>query len=787
MAIFTYNFPDELVSNDTKLTKEYGQEYALAMWNEWRSNYHTRSHRLKKYKDYADSKQSIETCKNNLKGKLILDKHINVNWEDRKPFFAMLKRNFYNSVDMSEFAPVVRAIDVHAAKVKNARKEQKLKNFYAKDFIQQTAQFGNPIVPLDEIPDSKEQIDLEEETANPLKKEIAEELVLSAIARDNYFDMIKEMALQDGVEQELYAVRVNTDPIEGIKLNYIKHKNFIHGKTSNKHFTDCRYFGEVKHITVGQLKNIAKLGGTKITDDDIRELLSLNKEEKVTNKLLVKVLFYAFETHFTDVIKKKINRNTNEVRLIDRTKDVGTDKEYNPKMSSDKSEKITETYPVWLEGVMILDGDKNQVLQHGKVFSMPEHKGKILPPFIVCKPREICFMEEVIPQIDSIDLLRYKIIHMRNTLKGNITRLDPDSLAEVTLAGEKQDPKDILSLYFSQYIAFDKSTDDYGDPLYNKRTPVSEVPSVIPYALRELTTQYIQEIQFLQQTFGAFQLDQAKPDPETQGQFELYRNSDNTGMRDYTKSLYTWIVRVFQVISSRLNDIDSFPDLLEKYASELDTEDEDVKTFFREERAKSRFEVYEDMIMTKEEKAEFAQLLNLHVQSGLLDALDVRVLKQIKNPKVAAAKLRLMLMTKQKQQQDFELKKQEQNQNQNVIAAQVGGEEKRKTLQLENQLKTERDKIKFEQDAFLLQKQGEIKIYEAQINAQSKQQREEWNNNFIRDLTIAKKQMDEETRLKAIDKSAENQQQLIKVRKGEINDINEDSSAPQIDLTTLNK
>ena len=787
MAIFTYNFPDELVSNDTKLTKEYGQEYALAMWNEWRSNYHTRSHRLKKYKDYADSKQSIETCKNNLKGKLILDKHINVNWEDRKPFFAMLKRNFYNSVDMSEFAPVVRAIDVHAAKVKNARKEQKLKNFYAKDFIQQTAQFGNPIVPLDEIPDSKEQIDLEEETANPLKKEIAEELVLSAIARDNYFDMIKEMALQDGVEQELYAVRVNTDPIEGIKLNYIKHKNFIHGKTSNKHFTDCRYFGEVKHITVGQLKNIAKLGGTKITDDDIREVLSLNKEEKVTNKLLVKVLFYAFETHFTDVIKKKINRNTNEVRLIDRTKDVGTDKEYNPKMSSDKSEKITETYPVWLEGVMILDGDKNQVLQHGKVFSMPEHKGKILPPFIVCKPREICFMEEVIPQIDSIDLLRYKIIHMRNTLKGNITRLDPDSLAEVTLAGEKQDPKDILSLYFSQYIAFDKSTDDYGDPLYNKRTPVSEVPSVIPYALRELTTQYIQEIQFLQQTFGAFQLDQAKPDPETQGQFELYRNSDNTGMRDYTKSLYTWIVRVFQVISSRLNDIDSFPDLLEKYASELDTEDEDVKTFFREERAKSRFEVYEDMIMTKEEKAEFAQLLNLHVQSGLLDALDVRVLKQIKNPKVAAAKLRLMLMTKQKQQQDFELKKQEQNQNQNVIAAQVGGEEKRKTLQLENQLKTERDKIKFEQDAFLLQKQGEIKIYEAQINAQSKQQREEWNNNFIRDLTIAKKQMDEETRLKAIDKSAENQQQLIKVRKGEINDINEDLSAPQIDLTTLNQ
>ena len=513
----------------------------------------------------------------------------------------------------------------------------------------------------------------------------------------------------------------------------------------------------------------------------------MNKEEKVTNKLLVKVLFYAFETHFTDVIKKKINRNTNEVRLVDRTKDVGTDKEYNPKMSSDKSEKITETYPVWLEGVMILDGDKNQVLQHGKVFSMPEHKGKILSPFIVCKPREICFMEEVISQIDSIDLLRYKIIHMRNTLKGNITRLDPDSLADVTLAGEKQDPKDILSLYFSQYIAFDKSTDDYGDPLYNKRTPVSEVPSVIPYALRELTTQYIQEIQFLQQTFGAFQLDQAKPDPETQGQFELYRNSDNTGMRDYTKSLYTWIVRVFQVISSRLNDIDSFPDLLEKYTSELDTEDEDVKTFFREERAKSRFEVYEDMIMTKEEKAEFAQLLNLHVQSGLLDALDVRILKQIKNPKVAAAKLRLMLMTKQKQQQDFELKKQSQNQNQNIEAVKASYEKDAKLSEQDHIQRLERESIEFDHRMLELQKQGEIKILESANANQNRFQLEEFRKKFESDLTAFKKEQDAKNRQEAINLSYDKQQQLVKLKKGEIDDINEDSSAPQIDLTTLNQ
>ena len=239
-----------------------------------------------------------------------------------------------------------------------------------------------------------------------------------------------------------------------------------------------------------------------------------------------------------------------------------------------------------------------------------------------------------------------------------------------------------MSLYFAQYIAFDKNIDEFTGDVTQRRSGVNEIPSAIPYALRELTTQFIQEIQLLQQTFGAIQYDEAKPDPETQGKFEMYRNSDNTALRDYTKNLYTWIVRVNQVISSRLNDIDTFPNLLERYANELDTEDEDVKKFFLEERKKSRFEVYEDMIMTKEEKADFAQLLNMHVSAGQLDALDIQILKNVRNPKVAAARLRLMLMTKQKQQQDFEMQKMQENQNQNVVAAEVAGEIKQKTLEL---------------------------------------------------------------------------------------------------------
>ena len=59
MAII-YNFPDELVSSEAKLSKEFAREYALAMWNEWDSTYHIRYNKLKKdnkvNEDYFKSK-----------------------------------------------------------------------------------------------------------------------------------------------------------------------------------------------------------------------------------------------------------------------------------------------------------------------------------------------------------------------------------------------------------------------------------------------------------------------------------------------------------------------------------------------------------------------------------------------------------------------------------------------------------------------------------------------------------------------------------------------------------
>ena len=82
--------------------------------------------------------------------------------------------------------------------------------------------------------------------------------------------------------------------------------------------------------------------------------------------------------------------------------------------------------------------------------------------------------------------------------------------------------------------------------------------------------------------------------------------------------------------------------------------------------------------------------------------------------------------------------------------------------------------IKRENDYMLLQKQGEIKIMGTANANQTKMQLEEFRKKFESDLTAFKKEQDRQIRLEGIDASAQNQQQLIKLRKGEIDDINEE-------------
>ena len=187
---------------------------------------------------------------------------------------------------------------------------------------------------------------------------------------------------------------------------------------------------------------------------------------------------------------------------------------------------------------------------------------------------------------------------------------------------------------------------------------------------------------------------------------EPFRLSDNIQLRDITNSLFNATTKVSQNISSRINDALDFPLEKEKFIDNIGFDDFDALEQWKKDRSKHAFHIYTDFVMSKKDRADLMNAVDAHIQRGELEVSDKIELGRIKNAREAAAKLTLKVMANRKQMAANELNKIKENQNQNILAAQASGEQNRQTLQLDHQLRMERDRVKFEQDAFLLQKNG---------------------------------------------------------------------------------
>ena len=381
------NFPSESVPNSEKAKPEYGREYGIAIWDEWEGKYFKRKQKFLEQREYAVGKQKIDSCKKNITNGYTKLEFLNVDWEDKLNLLPRLLRKVYNAVDMKEFIPSAYAIDPTAKKQKTERKESKMKLLYAKEFIEQTTQLNGGLspIPLDQIPQSKEQVELEEETSNPLEEETAEELLLQYVMYENMFDEVQKTILKRTIENGLGCVKIETCPIEGIKTREVLPESFLHSETTNRFFTDCGYFAEVLDMPIEKVKRIAKKNNITVDEEEIK-LLTHNSIIEGTDRQKVRVMYYHFKTSHNEVIKKKVKRGTNNLSLIDRTLDEGTEKQYDPKYDSDKSQKITDYYETWYEGIMLLDGNKI-VIEHKRSSNQPEYKGKIFPPYIAVAPR----------------------------------------------------------------------------------------------------------------------------------------------------------------------------------------------------------------------------------------------------------------------------------------------------------------------------------------------------------------------------------------------------------------
>lgn len=771
MSIFRNTFPDENIPNSEKEKMEFAQKYALAIWQKEQTKLSTNALQFKKNQLYADGKHSLEECKNNLmKRKWFQTAYLSVDWDSRVTLLGDHLPKIWNGVDMTEFYPSVYATDPESRAVKSQRKEDKLKKLYAKQEILEIAQLngGQSTIPLETIPESKEQVEIEEDLAAPLENETAEEMVIHGVAAENGFPNIQSRTFRDSVIDGLAACKIWTDPTEGIKMKYVPNDTFIHSHTVDPYFNDCRYFGHIEHLTVDEVRKIAKRNDVALGDDDIKRILLIT--DAVDDQAVIKVLHFAFKTHLKDVYKIKKKRENNRVSVNNRTSDEGTDNEYRPKYESDISQRVEDVYDNWFEGTMIIGGD-NKVIAYNRFQNHAEYKGMILSPYIAYAPRISengynGLVEKAIPMVNQLQEVDWKLQHLRNQLKGKMVEIDPASLTKIPKGGGKfYEPNEVFEFFFTLGVTY-RITRDIDNDFAGNDIPIREIPSTPNHDIVTLANEYLRLKGSLLEMFGYLGADQARADDKTLFDSEPYRLSENLALKDFSDGMFIFTTRCFQTISSMMDNIFLYSNLKDKYTEMIGVDDMDVIERYRKNRSRYTYENLIELRMTRQERMALAQNMKYEQEQGLLSSADIQEISNVRTAKLAYRMIKLRTEANRKRIQEYEMNKAQAAPNGNILAIQESGKNKLMLMQAETELKrqlAQEDHVrKLELRYFELQQEA-AKLEDKKMFTK---EMEELRQTIQTNRDMMKKEKDMEIALEKQKFSNANQSMMIDQRQG---------------------
>jgi hypothetical protein len=262
------NFPNPAAPSYEKSSKAYGIKYAKAILSQWggaeaRNSLYQR--RLKEFdtsRDYAQGTQSTEIYKQILNS---LDPSnndgtlLNLDWTP-VPIIPKFVKIVVNKILSRRPYPNVEAIDPVSRTEKEKRKASIKAAIENKDFIREAKKAGLDIAEnVDALPDTVEEAEIFLDTNIKIASEIAAQIATNLTLEWNDFsDTTFRRAVEDLVVCGMAAVKRENDPNYGIVERYVDPANFVHSYTEDFAMKDLVYAGEMRQMSIIDLKRIAK-------------------------------------------------------------------------------------------------------------------------------------------------------------------------------------------------------------------------------------------------------------------------------------------------------------------------------------------------------------------------------------------------------------------------------------------------------------------------------------------------------------------------------------------------
>jgi hypothetical protein len=752
MGIYTNTnsaFPSQVVSDAEKASWEYGTQVGQAIEYEWfgqgRTNgnrYLTSWNQFHQLRLYARGEQSIQKYKDELSINGDLS-YLNLDWKP-VPILSKFVDIVVNGISGKSYDIKAYAQDPQSIKKRTGYASMLYEDMVAKEYLDNLKQtlgidlYQTPNI--DTIPESKDELELHMQLSYKQSVEIAEEEAIASVLAQNKFDLTRRRLNMDLTVLGMAVAKTSFNTAEGITVDYVDPAYVVYSYTEDPNFDNVYYVGEVKSITIPELKKEFP----SISKEELERIQKMpGNNQYVTgwgnyDENTVQVLYFDYKTYHNQVFKIK-ETPQGLMKALEKPDS------FNPP-ENDNFERVSRSIEVLYNGAKVLGSNEMIKWELAENMSRPNaDTTKVEMNYALCAPRMYkgrieSIVSKCIGFADMIQLTHLKLQQVLSRMVPDGVYLDMDGLAEVDLGnGTNYNPAEALNMYFQTGSIVGRSLTQDGD-MNPGKVPIQELNSSSGQAkIGALIQTYQYYLQMIRDVTG---LNEARDGTAMDknslvGLQKMAANASNVATRHINQSSLYITLKLAENIALKIADALEFPltrSALQNSIStfNIKTLDEIVNLNLHD------FGIFLELEPDDEEQAQLENNIQVALQQGGIDLEDAIDVRGIKNLKLANQMLKIKRKTKAKQDQAnqqaniaaqgqsqadtaektamAEVQKQEAIMGANVQFEQSKNQMEIQRMEIASQLKAQEMQAKFQYDMQLKQldvqntqqKEGEI-------------------------------------------------------------------------------
>ena len=735
------SFPSQVVPNAEKASWEYGLRVARAIEGEWFGSgsgtaggyrFNANFNNYHNITLYARGEQSVQKYKNELSINGDLS-YLNLDW---KPVAILPK--FVDIVvnGMSEKNYDIRAYaqDPESMKQRTDYANMIFSDMQAQSFLTNMEEtLGVDLWNVEDkenLPANREDLQLHMQLDYKQSVEVAQEEAINNTLAKNKFDLVKRRFNYDLVTLGIGCVKTSWNKSNGVTTEYVDPANLVYSYTEDPNFEDIYYVGEVKNISLPELKkqfpNLTAAEVEKIqkypgNTDYVRNWNGRNDQNNI------QVLYFEYKSYVDQVFKIK-RTPTGLEKALEKT-DI-----FDPPQN-DTFNKVSRTIETLWSGAKILG--HNQMLRWEQSESMTRPKSninKVYMNYSICAPRIYkgritSLVSRITGYADMIQITHLKLQQVIARMVPDGVFVDVDGLAEVDLGnGTNYNPQEALNMYFQTGSIVGRSLTQEGD-LNRGKVPIQELAtSSGQQKIASLVNTYNYYLQMIRDVTGLNEArDASTPSKDALvGLQKMAVNQSNVATRHLMQASLYLTLKTCENITLRISDSLEYGLTNEALQSSISSYNvgtlEDINDLHLYD-----FGIYLELEPDEEEKAKLEENIQIALQSQGIDLEDAIDIRQIKNLKLANQLLKLKRKEKAIKDQEIAQANIQAQAQANAQAAEAAA-----------LAETQKQQVLTEQKQQIAQSESQMEIQRMQTEAQIK--REHMEIQFQYDMQL--KEMD---------------------------------------------